>query len=163
MQELRERVLRLLERDAHLTARQIALMLDVDENEIKEMIHSCEKEGIINGYKAVINWEKALPNHVMAMIELKITPKRDTGFDEIARQIMAFEEVDSVYLMSGGYDLLICVSGTTLQEVASFVARRLSTIDGVLATATRFLLKKYKEHGIALCGEEEVERRTMQL
>lgn len=163
MQDLQTQILKLLEQNASLNAHQISVMLNTDEATVTDIIRTCEQDGTIHGYKTIINWEKFAANHVTAMIELKITPKRDTGFDEIARQIMEFDEVDSVYLMSGGYDLLISVSGTSLQDVASFVAKRLSTIDGVLSTATHFLLQKYKENGIDLCNDEEVERRTMQL
>lgn len=162
-QDLQTQILKLLEQDAHLSVHQIAVMVNADDETVANIIRACEQDGTINGYKTIVNWDKSPANHVTAMIELKVTPKRDTGFDEIARQIMSFEEVDSVYLMSGGYDLLISVSGTSLQDVASFVAKRLSTIDGVLSTATRFLLKKYKENGIDLCYDEDVERRTMVL
>ena len=160
---LKEQIFKLMEQDAHLTENQIATILNVDEKRVHDIIRAAEKDGTISAYKAVVNWEKILPNHVVAMIELKVTPKRDTGFDAIARQIMAYKEVESVYLMSGGYDLLISVTGKSLQDVASFVAKRLSTIDGVLSTATRFMLQKYKENGIDLCGGDEIERRTMLL
>ncbi|HPU58822.1 MAG TPA: Lrp/AsnC family transcriptional regulator, partial [Candidatus Avimonas sp.] len=116
---------------------------------------------VIRGYKAVVDWEKTDRPYVTALIELRVTPKRDFGFDSIAETIMRFNEVESVYLMSGGYDLAVIVSGRTFKDIAMFVAKRLSTLDSVISTATHFVLQRYKESGIILRGEEKDERGVL--
>ena len=138
-------------------------MLGVTEEEAAAAVASLEKSGAIQGYRAVVDWDQVDPAHVTALIELKISPRKDTGFDDVAKRIMELEEVDSVYLMSGSYDLLVEINGKSLQEVAMFVARSLSTIDGVLSTATSFLLKKYKDHGTRMGGESDPDKRSMVL
>lgn len=143
-----DKLLKLLEEDARLSNEELAVMLSMDQKELEEKIEKFENDGVIKGYKALINWERSEYNRASAIIELKVTPKKESGFDDIARRIMAFEEVDGVYLMSGGYDLSVFVSGKTMQDIALFVVRRLSPIDGVLSTATHFILKKYKDGGV---------------
>lgn len=160
---MQEKILKLLEENARLSDREIAVMLGISEEEAAAAVAALEKSGVVKGYHAVVDWERVDPTHVTAIIELKVSPKRDSGFDEIAERIMEFEEVDSVYLMSGSYDLLVEINGRSLQEIAMFVAKRLSTIDGVLSTFTSFMLKKYKDHGTRVAGEEDPDRRSMVL
>ena len=137
-------------------------MLNKSEQEVKEQIAAYEKEGIIRGYHALINWEKADANRASALIELRVTPKPDKGFDEIADKIMQFEEVESVYLMSGGFDLAVRVNARSMQDIALFVAKRLAPLDSVLSTATHFILTRYKDGGVVLDPEDERdERRTV--
>ena len=154
-----ERLLQLLKENARASSEQLAVMLNATKEEVEKAIADYEKKGVIKGYQALINWEKADENHASALIELKVSPKRDRGFDEIANRIMAFSEVESVSLMSGGFDLAVIVSGKSMQDIAMFVARRLSPLDGVLATATHFFLTRYKEGGISFVDEETDERR----
>ncbi len=151
-------ILRLLSENGRITAAEIAERLDKSEDKIKNIIEKLESEGIIKGYKAIIG-ESDLPgNMVRAIIEVRIRPERDGGFNHIAERIGKFNEVVSLYLVSGGYDLQLEVQGDTLQDVAEFVSSKLATIDGVISTATHFLLKKYKESGLILHNEEEYER-----
>jgi DNA-binding Lrp family transcriptional regulator len=154
-----DRLLTLLDENARLSTAQLAAMLNKTEEEVAEAIAEYEKAGVIRGYKALINWEKVDENKASALIELRVSPKRDRGFDEIAGRIMQFDEVESVYLMSGGYDLAVKVHGRTMQEIAMFVMRRLSTLDSVLSTATHFILTRYKDGGVILNPEEERDER----
>lgn len=151
-------LLNLLKQNARLSNAELAIMTGSTEQAVAEKIDSFEKQGIIKGYSVIIDEEKADKDYVSAFIELKVTPQADCGFDEIAKNVMAYEEVDSVSLMSGAYDLAVIVSGTNLKEIALFVAQRLSTIDGVLSTATHFVLKRYKEKGIFI-GDEVIDER----
>lgn len=143
-----DQLLRILSENASFTTSELALMLGEPEDYIAAQIKEYESQGIIKGYQALVNWDAVPKSGVTAIIELKVSPKKETGFDEMAERVTAFEEVESVYLMAGGYDLAIIVNGDTIQDVASFVSRRLSTIDGVLSTATHFMLKRYKEGGV---------------
>ncbi|HEX2986024.1 MAG TPA: Lrp/AsnC family transcriptional regulator [Caproiciproducens sp.] len=154
-----DRLLTLLDENARLSIPQLASMLNKTEQEVADEIAAYEKAGVIRGYKALINWEKVDENKASALIELRVSPKRDRGFDEIAGRIMQFEEVESVYLMSGGYDLAVKVHGRSMQEIAMFVMRRLSTLDSVLSTATHFILTRYKDGGVILNQEEERDER----
>ncbi len=154
-----DKILSILMENPRLTDAQIAAMAGLSEEEVGEKIAAYEKSGVIVGYKTVVNWEKLEQSEkVTAIIELKVTPKRDTGFETIAEEIMAFDEVESVSLMSGGYDFSVCVTGKTFQEIAMFVAKRLAPIDSVVSTTTTFILKKYKEDGIVLSSGNEDER-----
>lgn len=159
---MKEKILKILCESARTTNAQIATMLGVTEDEVAAAIAEMEGDGIINGYTAAVNWEKLENNYVSAMIELRVTPQQNFGFDEIAQRIMEFEEVKSVYLMSGGFDLLVELRGTSFQEIALFVAKRLSPMESVVSTATHFLLTRYKEDGIPFVTEEE-DRRSMVL
>lgn len=141
-------LLKILEEDARLTNEEIAVMMNTDAEKVEDMIATFEAHGVIMGYKALINWEKSGSIMANAIIELKVTPKKESGFDDIAHRIMEFEEVEGVYLMSGGYDLAVFINGKTMQDVAMFVMRRLAPIEGVLSTATHFILKKYKDGGV---------------
>ena len=158
-----DKLLKLLDTDARLTNAQLAVMLDKTEAAVAAQLAAWEREGVIRAYKALIDWDKTDREYVTAIIELRVTPKRDLGFDEIARTILAFDEVESVYLMSGGYDLAVTVNGKTFQELAMFVAKRLSPLDSVLSTATHFILTRYKERGIALNDVPTDERRFFEL
>ncbi len=144
------RLLALLSESTNFSTAQLAMMLNEPEDYIKAQIREYEKSGIIVGYKALVNWEKVQNAGVTALIELKVTPKMETGFDEIAQRITEFEQVESVYLMAGAYDLAVYVRGETIQDVATFVSRKLSAMEGIISTATHFLLKRYKEGGILL-------------
>ncbi len=159
-----EQLLELLQDNAQLTPAQLAVMVGKEEGEVKKAIARYEKEGVIKGYHALINWERTESQKAAALIELRVTPKKDTGFDEIAGRIMNFSEVESVYLMSGGFDLAVTVVGRTMQDIAMFVAKRLSTIDGVLSTATHFVLTKYKDGGVVFNSDyEEIDERGSNL
>ena len=159
-----EQLLELLQDEAKLTASQLATMLGESQEDVVKAIAQYEKEGVIKGYHALINWERTETQKASALIELRITPKKDTGFDEIAGRIVNFPEVESVYLMSGGFDLAVTVSGRTMQDIAMFVAKRLSTIDGVLSTATHFVLTKYKDGGVVFNSDcEETDERGSNL
>ncbi len=154
-----DQLLSLLSENARLSNAQLAAMLNVTEAEVADRIARYEKNGVIRGYKALVNWEKVDKNKASALIELRVTPKRDRGFDEIAGRVMQFEEVESVYLMSGGYDLAVMVHGKSMQEIAMFVMRRLSTLDSVLSTATHFILTRYKDGGVVLNSSEVQDER----
>ena len=159
-----EQILELLQDDAQLTPSQLAVMLGESEEAVAKAIAKYEREGVIRGYHALVNWERTETQKASALIELRITPKKDTGFDEIAGRIMNFPEVESVYLMSGGYDLAVTVTGRTMQDVAMFVQKRLATLDGVLSTATHFVLTKYKDGGVIFQSEyEEIDERGSNL
>ena len=159
-----EQILELLQDDAKLTSQQLAVMLNESEEDVARAIARYEREGVIRGYHALVNWELTETQKASALIELRITPKKDTGFDEIAGRIMNFPEVESVYLMSGGYDLAVTVTGRTMQDVAMFVQKRLATIDGVLSTATHFMLTKYKDGGVIFHSDyEEIDERWSNL
>ena len=151
-------ILKLLENDARLTPEQIAVMLDMDVNAVKEEISELEKDETILGYKAIIDWEKTDKESVSAMIEVKLTPQRDSGFDRVAEKIYNYPEVQSVQLMAGGYDLSVLIEGKTMKEVALFVSQKLATIDGVVGTATHFVLHKYKDKGVLYDATEIDER-----
>jgi len=151
-------ILKLLEQDARLTPEQISVMLNRDVDEVRAEIEQLEKTGIILGYRAVIDWDKTDREYVSAVIEIKITPQRDRGFDYIAEKIYNYPEVESLTLMSGGYDLSCVIKGRTMKEVAYFVANKLSTIDGVLSTSTHFVLRKYKYDGVVYGVVEKDER-----
>ena len=142
------KILEMLEADGRLTAKQIALMLDKEEGEIRDMIQRFEADGVILGYKAIVDWDKTDREYATALIELKVTPQYNRGFDAIAERIYNYPEVQSVYLMSGAYDLCVILEGKTIREVALFVAQRLAPLEAVLSTATHFVLRKYKDKGV---------------
>ena len=143
-------LLKLLENDAKLTPDMLAAMLGKETGDIKARIDEYEKDGTIAGYSALIDWEKTDREYVTALIELKVTPQRDLGFDRVAERIYNYPEVQSLYLMSGGFDLCVVIEGKTMREVALFVAEKLAPMDSVLSTATHFVLRKYKDKGIIM-------------
>ncbi len=151
-------LLKLLEDDARLSAEQISVMLGCDVETVRSAIAEYEKNGTILGYNTVVDWEKTNIESVSAMIEVKLTPQRDSGFDRVAEKIYNYPEVQSVYLMSGAYDLSVLIEGKTMKEVALFVSQKLATIDAVMSTATHFVLHKYKDKGIVYDSGEIDER-----
>jgi DNA-binding Lrp family transcriptional regulator len=140
-------ILKILEKDARASVKQIATVTGLPENNIKQTIKKAEEDQIILKYKTIINWDKLENEHVFALIEVKIAPQRDVGFDAIAERIYRFPQAHTVYLVSGTYDLLVIVTGKTIQEVANFVSQKLAPVEGVQSTVTHFMLKKYKEDG----------------
>ncbi len=142
-----KQILKILERDARTTPEQVAVMVGKSEAEVAEAIHRLEASGVIRRYKAIIDWEKAGSELVFAFIDVRVSPSRGVGYDDVARRIYQYPEVHSVYLVSGDYDLRVVVEGTTMRDVAFFVAEKLAPLDGVLSTRTNFLLKKYKSDG----------------
>lgn len=154
-------ILRLLESDARLSVEQIAIILDLDVETVKSEISEYEKNGTILGYKTIVDWEKTDFEAVTAMIEVKLTPQRDRGFDRVAEKIYNYPEVKSVYLMSGAYDLSVLIEGKTMKEVALFVSQKLATIESVISTATHFVLHKYKDTGILYDNGEVDERGNL--
>ncbi len=161
MNELKWKLLGLLHDDAKLTADQLSVMLDRGKSEIEQAVAELEKDGIIMGYGAVINPEALNDDKVSALIEVKITPQRDRGFDAIARTIYSFDEVKSCYLMSGAFDLMVIVEGDNIRQVAKFVSEKLSVLDNVLSCATHFILKRYKQDGNVFTGENDDKRQAV--
>ena len=150
-------LIKLLNQNARFSNEELAAMLGTTPKDIADQIEQLEKNGVIKGYSVILDESLADKDMVMAIIELKVTPQRDCGFDEIAKTIMMYDEVDSISLMSGSYDLSVTVKGKNLQDIALFVAQRLSTIEGVLSTTTHFILKTYKEKGIFIEDEDKDE------
>lgn len=152
-----------MENDARISTADIATVVGISESEVEEAIRSMEAEGIIRGYKTIIDRERIDENSVSATIELKVVPKAERGFEEVAERIALYPEVESVSLMSGGCDLSVVVTGKTFRDVSTFVAKELATIDSVTATATQFIMKRYKDHGVLLTDEETDEREAISL
>ncbi len=150
-------LLRLLEGDCTLSKSQLGAMVGASPERVEEMIRDLEKKNIILGYKAVVDWDATDRNDVTALIEVKVEPQRDAGFDRIAERIYQYEEVESCYLMSGDFDMTVIISGHSLKDVANFVSMKLSTIDAVKSTATHFILKKYKESHLIFKKQEKQE------
>lgn len=153
-----EKLLKLLRKNALESPKNLAKMLNIPEEEVKTKIAEYEKAGIIRGYQAIVNEDQLDLDHVRAVIEVKITPEREGGFDRISSRISKYPEVESLFLMSGGYDLLAFVSGGNLKEVASFVSEKLATIEGVISTSTHFMLKTYKDQSVLMEVEKEHDR-----
>ena len=153
-----EKLLKILEDNARLPIEDIATMLNKSPAEVAAMIDLARAQGIIKGSKTLVDWEKLNADRVKAVIELRVRPKKSHGFDEIASAIACFDEVQSVLLMSGGYDLQLVIKGQTFQEIALFVAKRLSPLDDVLSTATHFVLRTYKKEG-RLYQDDEIDER----
>ena len=151
-------LLKLLKERANLGPSQLAALLNMKEQDVAARIRQLESDQVILGYRAVINEEKLGEETVRAVIEVKITPERGGGFDRLAERIAKYDEVESCYLMSGGYDLFVVVEGRNLREVATFVSEKLATVSGVLSTATHFMLKAYKQQGVLMKVENEAER-----
>ena len=158
MEELRIDILKYLETHSRVELGELASMFEMKEAEIANEIAEMEKEKIICGYHTLINWDKTGAEKVTALIEVRVTPQRNQGFDKIAERIYNYPEVNAVYLISGGFDLLITIEEKSLKEVAMFVSEKLSPLDSVISTATHFILKKYKDHGTILGAKKESER-----
>ena len=156
---MKSQILKLLESDARLTPQQISIMLDTPIEEVNSYIGEMESNGTILGYKAVVDWEKTDKESVSAMIDVKLTPQRDKGFDRVAEKIYNYPEVKSVYLMSGGYDLSVLIEGKTMKEVAFFVSQKLAPIEEVIATTTHFVLHKYKDTGVVYDATLDIDER----
>ena len=155
---MREQILKTIEKNSRISIKELAVLLGEEEINVANEIAAMEAEGVICGYHTLINWEQTSLEKVNALIEVRVTPQRGQGFDNIAERIYKYPEVDAVYLISGGYDLLVSLEGKSLKEISSFVSDKLSTLDSVLSTATHFVLKKYKDHGTILSKKEEDER-----
>ena len=155
---MRERLLRIIEKNSRVEISELAIRLGESEIDVANALKQLEEEGVICGYHTMIDWEKTDLDKVSALIEVRVTPQRGQGFDTIAERIYKYPEVEAVYLISGGYDLLVCLEGKSLKEVSSFVTDKLSTMDYVLSTATHFILKKYKDHGTILAKKYQDER-----
>lgn len=158
--KMREELLAVIEKNSRIDLKELAVMLGVEETDVVSELAALEAEGIICGYHTLVNWEKTGIDKVTALIEVRVTPQRGQGFDNVAERIQKYPEVRSVYLISGGYDLMVILEGKTLREVSSFVSDKLSTLDQVLSTATHFILKKYKDHGTVF-GQKPVDEREM--
>lgn len=157
---MREQILAIIEKNSRISVKELAVILGSEEIDVANELKALEEEGIICGYHTMIDWEKTDIEKVTALIEVRITPQRGQGFDKLAERIYKYPEVNSVYLISGGYDLLVSLEGKSLKQVSSFVSDKLSTLDGVLSTATHFVLKKYKDHGTIL-GKKYEDTREM--
>lgn len=153
-----DRLLQLLREDARRTPAQLATLLDVGEDDVRNRIAKYEADGVIRGYQALVNPDLVEEDIVHAVIELRVRPAQDGGFDRIAGRIGRFPQIESMFLMSGGYDLLLFVKGRNLQEVAKFVSSKLATMEGVLSTATHFMLKTYKDQGVLMENPEDDDR-----
>lgn len=158
---MREQILAIIEKNSRIDIKELAVILGVEEIAVANELKALEEEGIICGYHTMIDWEKTSIEKVTALIEVRITPQRGQGFDNIAERIYKYPEVNSVYLISGGYDLLVTLEGKSLKAVSGFVSDKLSTLDGVLSTATHFILKKYKDHGTILTKQYEDTREKV--
>ena len=158
---MREKILSIIERNSKMDLKELAIILGEEEIDVANEIKAMEEDGTICGYHTLIDWEKTSFEKVTALIEVRVTPQRGQGFDTIAERIYKYPEVNSVYLISGGYDLLVTLEGKSLKEVSSFVSDKLSTLDTVLSTATHFILKKYKDHGTVLTKKYEDTRLKM--
>lgn len=155
---MREEILTFIEKNSRVDLKELAVILGVDEVSVANEMAAMEKEHVICGYHTMIDWSKTSSEKVTALIEVRVTPQRGQGFDNIAERIYNYPEVQSVYLISGGYDLMVILEGKTLRQVSQFVSDKLSTLDSVLSTATHFILKKYKDHGTILATAEKDER-----
>lgn len=157
-EELRVEILKYIEKNSRVNLAELAVLMGIDEVDVANEIAEMEKEKVICGYHTLIDWDKAGVEMVTALIEVRVTPQRDRGFDRIAERLYNYPEVYAVYLISGSYDLLVTLEGKTLKEVSRFVSEKLSPIDEVLSTATHFILKKYKDHGTIMVPKKESER-----
>ena len=156
-----EQILKLLENDCRLTPEQIAGACKMDIEDVKSKIKQLETEGVILGYKALVDWDKTERDYVSAVIELKIAPQRDRGFDRFAERLINYPEVQSVHLVSGGFDIMLIIEGKTMKEVAYFVAYKLAPLESVVSTATHFVLKKYKDKGVIYKSDLKDERENI--
>lgn len=158
---MRDELLAIIEKNSRIDTKELAVLLGVEEIDIVNELAKLQDEGIICGFHTLINWEKTDIEKVTALIEVRVTPQRGQGFDNIAERIYKYPEVRAVYLISGGFDLLVILEEKSLKEIANFVSDKLSTLDSVLSTATHFILKKYKDHGIMLSEKYEDKREVI--
>lgn len=158
---MREELLTIIEKNSRIDLKELAVILGVEEIDIVNEMAAMEAEGVICGYHTLINWDKTSVDKVTALIEVRVTPQKGQGFDIIAEKIYRYPEVRSVYLISGGYDLMVILEGKTLREVSTFVSEKLSALDTVISTATHFILKKYKDHGTVFKTKSDDEREMI--
>lgn len=152
---MREEILRLIENNSRIDLREAAILVGAEEAEVANAIAEMERDKVICGYYTLIDWDKTSDERVTALIEVRVTPQRGTGFDDIAERIMKYDEVKAVYLMSGGFDFTVIIEEKSMKEIAQFVTSKLSTLDSILNTSTHFILKKYKDYGTVLAETEE--------
>ncbi len=160
---MREKILNVIEKNSRIDIKELAVILGYSEIDVANELKAMEEEGIICGYHTLIDWDKTSIEKVSALIEVKVTPQRGQGFDNIAERIYKYPEVNAVYLISGGFDLLVSLEGKTLKEVSLFVSDKLSTLETVISTSTHFVLKKYKDHGTIIGQKAVDERETITL
>lgn len=160
---MREKILNYIETNSRIDVHDLAIMMGTDETTIMNELEEMEQTHVICGYHTLINWEKAGIEKVTAMIEVRVTPQRGMGFDKVAERIYNYPEVNSVYLISGGFDFMVTLEGRTLREVSEFVSDKLSPLDSVLSTKTNFILKKYKDHGTIMAEQRKDERELVSL
>lgn len=158
---MREKILTFIEKNSRVDLKELAVILGVTEESVVAELSAMESEHVICGYHTIIDWDKVGIEKVTAMIEVRVTPQRGMGFDKVAERIYNYPEVNSVYLISGGFDLMVTIEGKTLREVSQFVSEKLSTLDTVLSTKTNFILKKYKDHGTVIAAPKEDERQLV--
>ena len=158
---MREKILTFIEKNSRIDLKELAIVVGVDEVTLMNELEKMEEEHIICGYHTIIDWDKVGIEKVTAMIEVRVTPQRGMGFDKVAERIYNYQEVNSVYLISGGFDFMVTIEGKTLREVSQFVSEKLSTLDSVLSTKTNFILKKYKDHGTVIAEQTKDERIQM--
>ena len=158
---MREKILTFIEKNSRIDLKELAIMLGVDEAAVLNELERMEAEHVICGYHTIIDWDKVGIDKVTAMIEVRVTPQRGMGFDKVAERIYNYPEVNSVYLISGGFDFMVTLEGKTLRDVAQFVSDKLSALDSVLITKTNFILKKYKDHGTVIAEQTKDERIQM--
>ncbi|MGN0006320.1 MAG: Lrp/AsnC family transcriptional regulator [Candidatus Gastranaerophilaceae bacterium] len=158
---MQEELLSIIEKNSRIDLKELAVLLGTNEETVFNKITELEKAGVICGYHTLIDWDKISDEKVTALIEVRVTPQRGQGFDSIAERIYNYPEVNSVYLISGGYDLLITLQGKSLREVSAFVSNKLSPLEAVLSTATHFILKKYKDHGTIMEVKEKDSREVI--
>ena len=158
---MRDRLLSIIEKNSRIDLKELAVRLGREEIEIANELAQLEKDGVICGYHTLINWEKTDIEKVTALIEVKVTPQRGQGFDRIAQRIFNYPEVRDVYLISGGFDLLVTLEEKSLKDIAMFVSEKLSTLDSIISTGTHFILKKYKDHGTIVDATEEDKREVV--
>ena len=158
---MREQILTFIEKNSRIDLKELAIILGVEEAMVANELQAMEQEGIICGYHTMIDWSKTSTEKVTALIEVRVTPQRGMGFDKVAERIYNYPEVNSVYLISGGFDLMVTLEGRTLREISQFVSDKLSALDQVLSTKTNFILKKYKDHGTVMAPKAKDERIMM--
>jgi len=158
---MREKILTFIEKNSRIDLKELAIVLGVDEATVMNELEQMEEERIICGYHTLIDWDKVGIEKVTALIEVRVTPQRGMGFDKVAERIYNYPEVNSVYLISGGFDFMVTIEGKTLREVSQFVSDKLSPLDSILSTKTNFILKKYKDHGTVIAEQPKDERIQM--
>lgn len=158
---MREKILTFIEKNSRIDLKELAIVLGVDETTVVNELQKMEEEHVICGYHTIIDWDKVGIEKVTAMIEVRVTPQRGMGFDKVAERIYNYPEVNSVYLISGGFDFMVTLEGKSLREVSQFVSEKLSALDSVLSTKTNFILKKYKDHGTVIAEQTKDEREQM--